>query len=117
MNFLVCPKLGINYFKLQNTPAAEYYRGCGKAWIAIANGIPQAIKYMDDFAYDPDLEASQREQFGVYRQKCRDYLSSKGRIESGHCSCWEFTTNAYYCEAESLLAAIESEREYMELNT
>jgi len=41
-------------FNIKDTPAEQQYRGCGKAWAAIADGQVVAIRYMGDFQAERD---------------------------------------------------------------
>lgn len=45
----------MSVYQIQNTPAETQYHGCGKAWAAIKDGQPVAIKYMGDFQFNPEF--------------------------------------------------------------
>ncbi len=104
----------MNAIQLANTPAAQDYKGCGKAWIALdSNGQPLAIRYMNahggdelvgrDVAdrrfrdgvrrvYQPKYSHTERTAiFEAYREKCRQELAALGSVVAGIVSCWEFT--------------------------
>ena len=94
--------------KIVGTPAEASYRGCGRAWLAVKDGVPQRIIYMGDHAirdYDriehPDrrfkagvrVEYRRRDtsaEFGEYRARSRAELSTLGEVVGGMCSCYEF---------------------------
>ena len=40
-------------FAISNTPSEKDYLGCGKAWAAIKNNVPVALRYMGQFSFDP----------------------------------------------------------------
>ena len=69
-------------YDMKSQPAADKYRGCGHAWVAINDGEIVDLRYMDDHVGD----------FLAWRVEARQALSEKGTVMSGMMSCREFTT-------------------------
>lgn len=84
---------------------SEIYRGCGRAWAAIAGGKVVALRYMGAMPLPTladlgrkrmtkrariELRDLETRQFGEYRAKCRAELAQSGEVVSGMCSGTEF---------------------------
>jgi hypothetical protein len=114
-------------FAISNTPSQKDYRGCGKAWAAIKNNVPVALRYMGQFSFDPSkapawVLAVYESYSTIHEPSSRiDYISSRelGKIKKAAVSAGypEFgprgghiKASAVAREARSILQKLEKEQ-------
>jgi hypothetical protein len=114
-------------FAISNTPSEKDYVGCGKAWAAIKNNVPVALRYMGQFSFDPSTAPAWA--LAVYESYCTisepssriDYISSRelGKIKKAAVAAGypEFgprgghiKASAVAREARSILQELEKEQ-------
>lgn len=114
-------------FAISNTPSEKDYLGCGKAWAAIKNDEPVALRYMGQFSFDPSkapawVLAVFKSYCTIHEPSCRiDYISStelgaikKAAISSGYPEFGprggHIKASAVAREARSILQKLEKEQ-------
>ncbi len=114
-------------FAISNTPSEKDYLGCGKAWAAIKNNVPVALRYMGQFSFDPSKAPAW--VLAVYESYCTisepssriDYISptNLGKIKKAAVSAGypEFGPRGGHVkastiarEARSILQKLEKEQ-------
>ena len=91
---------------IRNTPAEYQYSGCGRAWLALRDGQPVAIRYMADYhearladigrkrwtaAAGRKLRQLNSDRYSAWRTQCRADLALCGdEILSGTLGSFEF---------------------------
>lgn len=97
---------------MRDQPAVGDYHGCGRAWVAVAEGKIVAIRYMGDHCgvltgYSPEAQAAAQvsrycpaacraadwlndQYFCRWRQQAKRELDQLGTVVSGTMSCYEF---------------------------